>query len=152
MTRRRSSRIGVQGSPLGRRSGVTIVEVLIGIAVLTLGILPIMDIFSGARRGVGTSREMLLLQGQALQVLSEGRAIVSSGELRQLDSTGEELVETERNGVKSTLRISRLAGGRLLMLFVHAENQDRFYESYQVVSDPFSSFETGVTPAPESTP
>lgn len=135
-------------SPRTRR-GVTIVEVLLGVTVLALGILPLMDIFSGARRGVGTSREMLLLQGQALQVLSEGRAIVSSGELRQLDSTGEEVVEVERNGVRSTLRISRLAGGRLLMLFVHAETEDRFYQSYQVVSDPFSSFETGIPTSEE---
>jgi hypothetical protein len=129
-----------------RRRGSTIIEVLVGIAVLTLGIMPIMDIFSGARRGVGTSREMLLLQSQALQVLTEGRAIVSSGELRQLDSTGEELLEGNRNGIKTTLRISRLAGGRLLLLFVHAETADRFYESFQVVSDPFSSFEMGLPP------
>lgn len=132
----------------GRRLGVSVVEVLVGIAVLALGVLPVLDLLGGARQRVGTSREMLVLQSQALQLLSEGRARVASGELRQLDSFGEEVLTVTRERVTTTLRISRIAGGRLLMLFVRAETPDRYYETYQVASDPFTSFEVDLEETP----
>jgi hypothetical protein len=130
------------------RRAVTVVELLVGLAILALGVLPVFDLLGGARQRVGTSREMLVLQSQALQLLSEGRARIASGELRQLDSLGEEVLRATRDGVASELKISRIAGGRLLMLFVRAETRDRYYETYQVASDPFTSFEVDLEDPP----
>lgn len=129
--------------PMHARRAAAILEILMAISIFALGVLPLYDIFAGARRGIGDSREMLLLQSQAMQLMSEGRAAVSAGRLRELDSSTEDIREVERNGVMVKLRISRIAGSQLLMLFSRATKDDRYYECYQVVSDPFTSFEVG---------
>ena len=126
--------------PVRRRPGVSILELLVGFAVLALGVVPLYQMFSGSRQRVDTSREMLRLQAEALQILGQGRNLVSSGALPELDEDQEELLRQERAGVVSTARLSRLAGGRLVMVFARAEGFGRFYETFQVVSDPFTSF------------
>lgn len=122
------------------RRGVGLVEILVGIMILVMGLMPLFQIYRQSRTRVDTSQDMLLLQSHALQALAEGRAIVAAGELRQLDTSGEEVLERESLGVKTVAKISRIAGDRLLMVFVRAQSKDRIYETYQVVSDPFTSF------------
>lgn len=122
------------------RSGVSILELLVGFAVLAFGVVPLYQMFSGSRQRVETSREMLRLQAEALQILGQGRNLVASGALPELDEEQEELLRQERDGVVATARLSRLAGGRLVMVFARAEGFGRFYETFQVVSDPFTSF------------
>lgn len=123
-----------------RRPGVSLLELLVGFAVLALGVIPLYQMFSGARARVDTSREMLRLQAEALQILGQGRNLVASGALPELDEDREELVRQEQGGITATARLSRLAGGRLVMVFARAEGFGRFYETFQVVSDPFTSF------------
>lgn len=123
-----------------RRPGVSILELLVGFAVLAFGVIPLYQMFSGSRARVDTSREMLRLQAEALQILGQGRNLVASGALPELDEDQEELLREVRNEVTSTARLSRLAGGRLVMVFARAEGFGRFYETFQVVSDPFTSF------------
>jgi hypothetical protein len=123
-----------------RRPGVSILELLVGFAILAFGVIPLYQMFTGSRQRVDTSREMLRLQAEALQILGQGRNLVASGALPELDEEQEELLRQERNGVVVTARLSRLAGGRMVMVFARAEGFGRFYETFQVVSDPFTSF------------
>lgn len=130
----------LMATPGRRRRAVSLLELLVGFAVLAFGVIPLYQMFSGSRERVETSREMLRLQAEALQILGQGRNLVAAGALPALDAETDELLHVERAGVVATARLSRLAGGKLVMVFARAEGFGRFYETFQVVSDPFTSF------------
>lgn len=126
-----------------RRSGISLVEVLTAVAIVAIGIVPLFQVYRSARTSIGISRDMVVLQDEAQRLLAAGRARVRTGELRVAELEGD-VVATEVQGeVRTTLTLSRFVEGRLLMLRARAETTDRFYETYQVVADPYMSFEAG---------
>ena len=92
---------------------------------------------------------MLLLQNQALQALSEARALVSSGDLLDLGSTEEEILDGEEDGVGYVITISRIEENGAFRVSVRVAREGRYFEVSHVVADPLVSFHsTDESPLP----
>lgn len=122
-----------------RRHAVTILELLVGITILALGFGPFFDLMRGTRGVLGTSREMLLLQNQALQALAEARGLVASGSLLDLAVSQEEVLEDEADGVSYRVTIARRDDGGYLLVS-RAATDERFFQVAHVAADPYASF------------
>ncbi len=123
-----------------RRSGVSLLELVIGLAILVVGVIPYLDLMRGARGILGDSQEMLLLQSQTLQALEEARSLVSSGGLADLGEKEEELLEAEESGVRYAIVIHRVEGRPHYRIEVRAEGFDRFFRLASLVADPLAGF------------
>ena len=125
------------------RRAVSLVEVLTAVAIVAVGIIPLFQVWQSARTSLGISRDMVVLQDEAQRLLAAGRARVRTGELRIADLQDDVVANEVQGEVRTTLTLSRFVEGRMLMLRARAESDDRFYETYQVVADPYSSFDAG---------
>lgn len=123
-----------------RRPGVTLLEILVAIAMVAVVAIPLFTVYRGTRKGVGLSREMLELQGGAMVQLALGRSLVRSGEVRGLTLDEDHVLSSVRDGITQTLTLSRFLGGRLLLVRARAERGKYFYETFQVLSDPYAVF------------
>lgn len=135
-----------------RRRGLSVLEIVVGLTILSLGVIPLFQLFSGTRGIVGASREMLQLENRAMQVLDEGRALVHAGQFDELDPDQEEVLELAEGGVRSTMVVTRLAQWKLFHVAVRSEGEDRFFEVAFVVADPLASVQDWEPRAPGEAP
>lgn len=132
------------------RAGVTVVEVLVAVAILAAGMFPIFTLYRGARTGIGISRAMVELQDEAHGQLAAAKVRIRTGQLRAEEVDGEVVEEATRGEVRSKVTVtSSLRLGRLLTVKVRVERKDRFYEAYEMVSDPFGVLNGATAPGGE---
>lgn len=122
------------------RRGLSFLEILLGISILALGVLPVLDLLVGARRALSDAREVLHLESRALEVLARARATVAA-RLHLGTPTGRVLaLEGEDRGVRWVVRVRSLEPGVRYWLGVRTEAEGRYFELGQVISDPRGSF------------
>lgn len=122
------------------RRGVTLLEVLVALTILGLGVVPLYDLFRGARGTLAATQDMLLLQSRALQMLAEGNALVAAGGALDLGADEEEVIETEDLGVACRLVISRAEAEAAYRIEVRATHHGRFFRIEGTAADPTASF------------
>jgi len=125
-----------------RRQGLSVLEVLVALAILAIGVVPLFQLFSTSRGVLGQSQEMLRLENAAMQVVEEGRALAHAGHFSELRPEQEELLELDEAGVRTRLVVTRLPAERLFRLAVRAEGKVRFFQATFLVSDPLAGLET----------
>ncbi len=119
------------------RYGASLAEIVVALAILGVALLPVLDLFHGARRRLAVSAAMLRLQTMAQELLAEGRASLAGGRLLPSDGSGDEVLVRERDGLRGELRISVLPTEELLVLRVRVVGGGRAYEIFQAAHDPF---------------
>ncbi len=130
------------------RRGVTLAEVLVGIAVLALGLLPLAGVMRGSRGMLSDSRDMLLLESATLSALERGRARVRAGLHSDLE-VGEERDEDLGSGSHScVLRVRRAEAHGLFELEAQAARGARFVVMQVVEADPVVSLAADPGPIP----
>ena len=121
------------------RAGLSLVEILIGVAVLAAGLVPLFDFLGGSRGTLGSSKEAMLLEMRTSQALAEAVSLIGSGELVGLPDGEEEVLDVDEDGFKCELRVVRVPGKGLFRIRVKATGPERFLELATVVSDPLAS-------------
>lgn len=120
------------------RAGVSVTEILVAVAILAAGMIPIFNIYRGARVGIGISRDLVELQEEAHGLMTAAKLRLRTGQVLAHEIDGDMVTEVTNGELSSRVTLSpSLFAGRLLTIRVRTERHDRFYEAYQVVSDPF---------------
>lgn len=135
-----------------RRRGISVLELVIALAVLTLGVIPLFQMLRQSRGVVGASRQALVLEAHAMQGLAEAEALVHDGHFSNLDPAEEEVLVREEGDVKIQLVVTRIADWKLFQVRVRAEGPQRFFELAAVVSDPLASIYDREIPAEDREP
>jgi hypothetical protein len=124
---------------LGSRRGISVLELVMALAVLALGIIPLFQMLRQSRGVVGASRQALVLESHAMQGLAEAEALVHDGHFEGLASAEEEVLVREEGDVRIQLVVTRIVDWKLFQVRVRAEGPKRFFELAAVVSDPLAS-------------
>lgn len=122
-----------------RRPGVSLVEVIVGLAILAVGVFPVLRMMSGTRGMLAQSHEMLLLQGASLAGAEEARSMVRRGWFSQLEPGEEELFQVEWGGVQTTVHLLREADDPLFLVTSHSAKNERFFIVETILADPSAS-------------
>lgn len=123
-----------------RRPGLSLAEILIGVAVLAVGLVPLFDFLGASRGTLGSSKEAMLLEMKSSQALAEAISLIGTGELVALPDGEEEVLELDEDGFQCEIRIVRVPDRGLFRLKVKASGPEKFLELTTVVSDPLASF------------
>lgn len=131
-----------------RRRGLTLLEVLVAMAVLLAGAVPVLRMLSGARSRLGQSQESLRMQLLACQVFEETRVRVLRGEFTELAGPEEARVSREQGDLRGTATVVRDAATWGFELVVTVESPTRRFAFRASVADAAASF-SGL-PRPEA--
>lgn len=119
-----------------RRRGLGLAEMLLGLAVLAVVLLPTLAMMSGARGSLARSRDALLLEDAALRALGIGRGLVRAGDLADLGPGEEEVVELDDAATACRLVISRDAEAPVFVLAAEARREGRWLALEARAADP----------------
>lgn len=128
------------------RRGMSLVEVLVGLFILGVGLLPVLNLMGGSRSALGQSKEMVRLEGVTFQALAHARALVLSGELADLGADEEEAVEFTEPGLTCRVLVSRVPGRPLFRLAARTALEDRYFAIACLVADPMAGVAATTTP------
>jgi prepilin-type N-terminal cleavage/methylation domain-containing protein len=134
------------------RRGVTLVEIIVGITILALGMIPVLNLLGGTRGRLGQSQEMLLAESASFQALASERSRIAAGEFVDMEDNKEEEHEYQAPGVRSLVVLVREPDRPLFRLKVSSETKQHFFEITCWVADPFAAIGLPVTelePLPE---
>lgn len=132
-----------------RRRGLSLLEVVLALAVLGLGLLPMMDLVGAARATFGQGRELLRLQSRAVEAVTRARARLVRGELRGLGPEAEHREVQEAEGMRTETVVRSIPRRGLFDVHVRVTGEDRFFELTQLVAAPGGSY---LTPVPGGSP
>lgn len=121
------------------RRGLSLLEVVLGLAVLGVGLLPIFDILGSTRNQISRGREALDLQSVALEVLDQTRRKVTPlpPELR----SGEEVVDhLELRGYRVKRTLTYVPRKRWIHARIRVESPERFFEITSLTAEVGASF------------
>ena len=121
------------------RRGLSVLELVLALAVLTLGIIPLFQMLRQSRGVVGASRQALVLEAHAMQGLAEAEALVHDGHFENLGGAEEEVLVRQEGDVRIQLVVTRILDWKLFQVRVRAEGPQRFFELAAVVADPLAS-------------
>lgn len=136
----------------GSRRGISVLELVLALAVLAIGIIPLFQMLRQSRGLVGASRRALVLESHAMQGLAEAEALVQDGHFESLDGAQEEVLVREEGDVRIHLVVTRFADRKLFRVRVRAEGSRRFFELVAVVSDPLASIHDREVPEEDRQP
>lgn len=122
------------------RRGWSILEVLVALAVLSCGFLPLSQLLRGTRGQLGQTREMLLLERRALEALDRGAALAARGQLRDLGAKEERAFDWSTPEARQELSVTRVPGRRLLRLVARTSTGARAVTLACDAFDPLASF------------
>jgi prepilin-type N-terminal cleavage/methylation domain-containing protein len=145
-----------------RRFGFSITEVLVALAVLSFGFLPLFQLLRGTRGVLGQTREMLVLERRAIEALAHGAGLAEMGKLRDLGEAEERSFDLSspsrpsEDGVRGpapesrcALTVARVAGRKLLRLTARCETRARQLTLSRELFDPLASYWGPAEPLPE---
>lgn len=130
------------------RRGLSLVEILVALAVLVAGAVPVLSMMSGARSQLGQSQEALRMQLMACQIFEETRVRVVRGEFAELAGPEEATVTHQQEGLRGEVMVVRdpITWGFELVVIV--ESPTRSFAFRGLVADAAASF--GGLPRPEA--
>lgn len=132
-----------------RRAGLSLTEVLVALAVLSFGFLPLFQLLRGTRGVLGQTREMLVLERRAVEALAHGAGLAELGRLRDLGDGEERSFDLSTPGARCALTVARVAGRRLLRLTARCETRARQLTLSRELFDPLASYWGPAEPLPE---
>jgi Tfp pilus assembly protein PilV len=121
------------------RTAVSLVEVIVGLTILTVGVFPVLRMMSGTRGMLAQSQEMLLLQGAALAGAEEARSMVRKGWYSDLSAGEEEFFQVEWGSVQTTVHLVRDLDGPFFQVTSHSAKNKRYFILDTILADPAAS-------------
>lgn len=128
--------------PAHPRRGTSILEVLIALAILSCGFIPLFGLLRGSRSALAQTREMLTLERRAHEALAHAARVAGSGALRDLGLDDERSLELSDPEVHTTVTVMRVPDRRLLRLTATAEARARRVTLSRELFDPWAALET----------
>ncbi len=125
-----------------QRSGLSILEIMVALTVLSLGVIPLFQLFSTTRGIVGQSRAALTLENLTLQAVAEVEALVALGHFDDLPPAQEEVLERSVGSVAIQMTVARQDAKRVFRVDVRATTQKQFFEVALFLVDPLASVHT----------
>lgn len=137
---------------MSRRRGISVLELVLALAVLSLGVIPLFQLLRQSRGVVGASQRALVLEAHAMQGLAEAEALVHDGHFGGLGAAEEEVLVRDEGDVRIQLVVTRVPDWKLFQVRVRAEGPQRFFELAAVVADPLASIHDHEVPAADREP
>lgn len=131
------------------RLAFSLIEVLVALAVLSCGFLPLFQLLRGTRGVLGQTREMLVLERRAIEALAHGAGLAARGELREMQDGEERTLDLSTPDARCALTAARVAGRRLLRLTARCETRARELTLSREVFDPLAAYWAPADPLPE---
>lgn len=127
-----------------RIRGTSLIEMLVALAILSCGFLPLFNLLRGTRTALAQTRETLLLERRAHEALAHAAGLAAQGRLRDLAPREERTFDLTDAEVRMSVRVSRVSA-RLLRLTSVTESRTRRVTLSRELFDPQSAFENPLT-------
>lgn len=127
-----------------RIRGTSLIEMLVALAILSCGFLPLFNLLRGTRTALAQTRETLLLERRAHEALAHAAGLAAQGRLRDLAPREERTFDLTDAEVRMSVSVSRVSA-RLLRLTSVTESRTRRVTLSRELFDPQSAFENPLT-------
>lgn len=127
-----------------RIRGTSLIEMLVALAILSCGFLPLFNLLRGTRTALAQTRETLLLERRAHEALAHAAGLAAEGRLRDLAPREERTFDLTDAEVRMSVSVTRVSA-RLLRLTAITESRARRVTLSRELFDPQAAFENPLT-------
>ena len=123
------------------KRGASLIEILVALAILSCGFLPLFNLLRGTRSALAQTRDTLLLERRAHEALAHAAGLAAQGRLRDLDEREERVFDRSDAETHTTVTVARVPLRRLFRLTATAESRARRVTLSRELFDPQAAFE-----------